>query len=97
MIKKWTQSADGLSIFTKPSKEKKVKKLDILKYTPQELAERIMNGMKRDHGRWWLNWMGVDPQEIKKYDGDALVALSEEVSSWPRKEPETCEACGQDL
>ena len=65
--------------------------------TAEELAERVANGMKRDHGRQWLWYMGVDPEEIKKYTNEDFMRISDEVASWPRKESETCSECGQEL
>jgi len=64
---------------------------------PQELAEKVWNGLQRDYGRHWLLSMGVDWDKVKGMTDEELMAVSKEVSSWPRKEPKTCGECGQEL
>lgn len=65
--------------------------------TPEELVSRVMRSFDVDMGRMHALHMGVDYEEVKKMSDDDLVAFGKEVSSWPRKEPEFCESCGQDL
>lgn len=62
----------------------------------EELAEKVLNSMARDHGRHWLLWMGVDHEKVKAMSDEEMMAVSREVASWPKKEPETCSECGQD-
>ena len=63
----------------------------------EELAEKVLNNLEAENGRHWLLSMGVALEKVSAMTGDELIAISKEVSSWPRKEPEFCESCGQDL